>query len=162
MASHRKLFLINPKFQLAFMAYTGAIALVAIGIFYVANLYFFADFMKTGQAIGLPPDHVFFQFIANQKQIMNQIFAVTAGLVCVVLAIGGMFFSHRIAGPLYRLNLHMREVALGRTTQDVSFREGDFFREVADSYNAQLKTLTARSSEAGQDERGPSSSSHVA
>jgi hypothetical protein len=146
MASSRKLFLINPRFQLVFMGYTALIAVFAIGIFYAANLYFFSDFVKTGQAIGLPPDHVFFQFISNQKLVMNQIFAVTAGLVAVVLAVGGLFFSHRIAGPLYRLNQHMREVALGRTTQGVHFRDGDFFLEVAESYNSQLKTLLERDS----------------
>lgn len=140
-SNNRKLMLINPRFQLVFMGFMIAVSAVAIGVFYSANFFFFSDFIKTGQSLGLPPDHVFFKFLENQRQTMNQIFMATSAACFLLLTVGGLVFSHRVAGPLYRLHKHMLAVASGETKGTVKFRTRDFFPEIADAYNAQLATL---------------------
>jgi hypothetical protein len=134
----RRTFLINPRFQLSFMAYTVGISLVTIGVFYAADAYFFWKFSQLGQGLGLPSNHVFFQFIEEQRSTKNFYYAITAGVTLSFLVIWGVLLSHRVAGPLYHLCRHAKQVALGESTSDVHFRKGDFFQEVAEAYNEQM------------------------
>ena len=142
--SNRKTLLINPPFQLQILAYACGLAFAIIAIFYGATLYFFRNFKQLGEDIVLPLDHVFFQFLAEQKNTMDIIFIITAVLAFVVISICGLIISHRVAGPLHRLKQHMGEVAGGQTVSDVKFRKKDFFPELADAFNLQLKYLRER------------------
>lgn len=135
----RKNFLINPKFQFSFMGYTLAIAVMTIALFYCADMYFFWKFRQLGQGLGLPSNHVFFQFIDEQRSSKNAYYAVTAAFSVAVLSVWGLLLSHRVAGPLHRLRKHCISVAEGETHVDVRFRKGDFFPEVAEAYNLQMK-----------------------
>jgi len=157
--NRRKVILINPRFQVMFMSYMVVMTAVAIGIFYGANVYFFNEFRQMGMALGLPGDHVFFQFLTEQRTRMNVIFGVGSLCAFGALSLSGLFLSHRVAGPLYRLNKHMKDVAAGRTLRDVKFRKKDFFPELADSYNDQLKLVRGGSGQGtgtgqGQGDRG--------
>jgi hypothetical protein len=137
----RKVFLINPKFQLTFIFFMIGLAAVAIAIIYAANVYFFWKFRQMGEAVGLSPDHVFFQFLSQQRHEMNWVFVGTSVAVFTLIAISGIMMSHWVAGPLYRLHKHMLAIAGGRTGGDVKFRKRDFFPELADAFNAQLHFL---------------------
>ena len=147
MKIQRKILLINPNFQLTFLAYMLGFSVVAIGVFYIANLYFFAKFQAMGVSVHLPPDHVFFQFLDGQKHTMNMVFLVTAFVSFLALTLGGLFLSHRVSGPLHRLHQHMLDVAAGKTTGEVQFRKGDFFQELPESYNEQYKFLAEKKSD---------------
>jgi sensor histidine kinase YesM len=135
----RKNFLINPKFQLSFLAYTAGIAVVTIGFFYAADAYFFWKFTQLGQGLGLPSNHVFFQFLDEQRSAKNLYYGVAAAIGLAAIAGWSLVLSHRVAGPLYRLRKHASAVASGETVSDVRFRRGDFFPEVAEAYNLQMK-----------------------
>lgn len=134
----RKILLINPRFQLIFLGYVLGMSVLAIGVFYLANMYFFWKFSAMGVSLQLPENHAFFQFINEQKKTMNMVFAVTAFVSFVLLLLGALLLSHRVAGPLHRLNQHMLNMAAGRTRHDVQFRKGDFFQELSTSFNGQL------------------------
>ena len=137
----RRNLLINPKFQLRFVFENLITAMVVVGVFYAANFYFFWEIARNAKAAGLPADHIFFEFIDSQNSLMTNIFFVAAIFLVLLIAIRGILLSHRIAGPLYRLNKHMRQIADGQTKDAVHFRKKDFFAELADSYNDQLNYL---------------------
>lgn len=137
----RRVFLINPKFQLTMLAFTMGMASLAIAVFYVANMVFFNNFYAKGESLGLPRDHVFFQFIEMQQTNMNWIYVTTSVAVLGLMAVCGLLFSHKVAGPLYRMRKHMTDVAEGKTTADLTFRKGDYFQELPGLYNAQKTTL---------------------
>ncbi|MEW6056164.1 MAG: hypothetical protein AB1540_06080 [Bdellovibrionota bacterium] len=138
-SENRKVLLINPRFQLSFIGYMVAMALLMIAIFYAANIYFFWEFVKKGKDLGLPPDHVFFQFLAEQRGTMNMIFLVTAIFAFTFLVAYGIYLSHRVAGPLYRLQKFLQDMASSNSVQECQFREKDYFHEVADAVNAFVK-----------------------
>jgi hypothetical protein len=148
----RKNFLINPKFQLSFLAYTLGVAILTIGFFYAADAYFFWKFRQLGQGLGLPSNHVFFQFLDEQHATKNTDYGIAAGVAISVLSIWGLLLSHRVAGPLYRLRRHFAAVAHGETLSDVRFRKGDFFPEVADAYNLQMIRYREAVHAAGMDQ----------
>ena len=45
-------------------------------------------------------------------------------------------FSNRFVGPLLRLRRSMRELARGESVEPLEFRDADFWRDVADEFNA--------------------------
>ena len=49
--------------------------------------------------------------------------------------------SHRFAGPIFSLRREMREVADGKPPQKLQFRQGDFWHDLADDYNAMIARL---------------------
>jgi hypothetical protein len=109
----RSNYFINPKFQIKFM----------------------------GSDFGMPPDHVFFTFINEQQAFMNQIFFGTAFIAFIGITYAGVLYSHRIAGPLFHLKKHMREIAQGGPIRNLGFRKKDFFQEIPDEFNSMLKVL---------------------
>lgn len=159
--SARKI-LINPKFQLAMIGYVAFLALLTIGVLYFANSYFFYRFEQKGIALGISPDHVYFQFLNEQARIMNQVFLMTAVSVFSLILIGGAILSHRIAGPLYRLRQHLKGLSKGEPLREVHFRRGDFFTELADAMNEHLSALKKPASANGAQAPAPGPKSEEA
>ena len=46
-----------------------------------------------------------------------------------------MFFLHRIAGPIYRMKVHMMDLMAGKPPRELSFREDDQLKDLADIFN---------------------------
>lgn len=62
----------------------------------------------------------------------------------LLIAVFGVFFLHRIAGPVYRFRGILRRVAKGEIPEEFKLREGDFFTETADDLNVVLQMLRSR------------------
>jgi len=52
-----------------------------------------------------------------------------------------VFYTHRIAGPAYRICRVLKDLAHGHLSAPVRLREGDFLTEVADTLNQTLDFL---------------------
>lgn len=62
----------------------------------------------------------------------------------LVIAIFGVFFLHRLAGPVYRFRSILRRVSQGEIPDEFRLREGDYFTETADDLNQVLRILRER------------------
>jgi len=133
--NNRKVYLINPKFQLTISGYFLGLSLVNILIFYSCIYYFFYKFRAKGIALGIQKDHVFYHFLDDQKWAMDNLFLIVAIISIIVLLISGILISHRVAGPLYRFNQHLLQLSKGNSLSKVFFRKGDFFLELQDNFN---------------------------
>jgi signal transduction histidine kinase len=60
-----------------------------------------------------------------------------AGFTCLTF-LTCIFFSHKIAGPLYKLKKHLREIRSNGISGHLSFRKGDYFIDLADEVNITL------------------------
>lgn len=49
--------------------------------------------------------------------------------------------SNRFVGPLYRMRADMRKLARGEQVRPIHFRDGDFWHEVAEEFNAMVAKL---------------------
>lgn len=132
-------FLINPKFQLGFLSYILGLAVVNFTIFYASFWVVFENFYKTGQAMNLPPRSFYFQFLNQQHSTLNTVFIIVGVVNTLILVFGGIALSHRVAGPLYRLKSHALSVSEGKTDVDVKFRKYDYFQDLAEAYNVQMR-----------------------
>ena len=144
-----KKFLINTPFQMQFMFSLILISIISMSIIYIANDYFFQTYIHKGEMLNLPPDHPFFLMIQEQKSFMIKVFVLVAGSTSGIACIWGLFYSHKIAGPLYRLNQYFSEAAASGRPLDkkVYFREDDFFQEVPESINKYIDGLDAANKE---------------
>ena len=67
------------------------------------------------------------EFLVLHKRIWPAAFLSLAGIF-----IYAIFFSHRIAGPLYRINAILQALIEDREPPVVKFRDGDYFQPTAD------------------------------
>ena len=134
----RKRYFINPKFQLSFIAYNLGTSLILCGVFYGAIRYAFGQLHTLAVEAGLPEDDGIFLFLAEHTHHINKVFGVTFLITVVVLTLLGIYLSHKVAGPLYRFHSHLTRVSRGDEPTPVHFRDGDYFQELAQAYNATL------------------------
>jgi nitrogen fixation/metabolism regulation signal transduction histidine kinase len=60
-----------------------------------------------------------------------------------VFVIDSIKLSHRFAGPIFALRRAIREVAAGQMPRKLKFRRRDFWKDLAEDYNAMLAHLGA-------------------
>lgn len=75
-------------------------------------------------------------------------FAALAPLMLVV----GVLITHRIAGPIYRMERYLEAVARGENPGECRIREGDEFQELCARLNEAVRALEARRAAASTDE----------
>ncbi len=137
----RRIYLINKDFQIKFIVYTLLLAVVTIAIFYGMIHYFFEESIKLGINAGFPAGHVYYKFIEDSQMDMNTYFVIASIAVFIVIFLSGLFFSHKIAGPIYRMNMYLRSIAPENLATTINFRKMDFFQELAISYNKRILFL---------------------
>lgn len=139
--NRRKVYLINKRFQYAFIFFSSSVAFLSLCIFYFAILYFFWSFEQRGIALGIPSEHIFFRFISEERIAMNKIFIIAALTVVLITTISALVLSHRVAGPLHRLKCHLKQSANDQSLRPVKFRRGDYFGEIEESFNLFINVI---------------------
>ena len=128
--------LINASFQLKFVGYFLLGVVLSLTFFYLAKMYYFKTLFEEGISLGLAHNHIYFKLLLKQEAFLQKILIVTLFSSFLFLFIFGLILSHRIAGPLFRLNDYFTKMSKGEDTGDIKFRKNDFFREFPPSYNA--------------------------
>jgi len=62
-------------------------------------------------------------------------------LTFVALAIHGVFLTHRVAGPVYRMKRFLAEIAARRLPPPIRLRKKDALKDLADDLNAAVAVL---------------------
>lgn len=133
----RSIYLINKKFQFKY-------------IFIILILTFSAVFVVSFVTFYVIWTNVIneFFFIQDASKKLGDIYLKTTELLIIpllilafVFSIIGILYSHKIAGPLYRVQKICEEIGKGNLNINVKFRKGDEFHEVADSLNKVIHSL---------------------
>jgi len=71
-----------------------------------------------------------------------------------LLSFAGVFgycllFSHRVAGPVHRINEALRQMLRGETPAEIRFRKGDYFHSTAELLTELSRKLRGPGSDAG-------------
>jgi len=85
-------------------------------------------------------------FIGPNAFMASIIPMILVGIAAAVLVLPVLLFdvvrvSHRFAGPLVRFKRHLREAADGGPMRRLSFRDEDFWPEIAEAYNDLLDRI---------------------
>ena len=74
------------------------------------------------------------QQVITLLMVSHIVYAALIGILCI-------FFSHKIAGPLFKLKKYLTEIRQGNPIEKVYFRKGDYFLEIADEVNETITFL---------------------
>lgn len=65
-------------------------------------------------------------------------------VLAIVVFLSFIFFTHKIAGPLYKLSTHLEGIREGKPITPLTFRQGDYFQEIADEVSLFLEAIQVR------------------
>lgn len=131
----RTKFIINPTFQWRFIIYMTGIALIILAISYFSNQFFFSEFEKLADQLHFPTEHPYREFLSIQKAKLHSVFATAAIITMFFMIVASAYYSHRIAGPIYRIIKSLNEITNTRVVKDIVIREDDFFQELPEAIN---------------------------
>lgn len=89
----------------------------------------------------LPLSSVEAQRVADQFELLHSRFWPAVAVVSLLLIVHGVFFSHRIAGPLYRFRRIFQSVAGGDLTVRTSIRKSDYLHAEAQCLGEMVNAL---------------------
>lgn len=144
----RRTYLIDKRFQISFMMRFAA--MVALGVllsFLVIMGYFHFAYGGSDLAMKL------FYLAAHPGARIQEItlmavllppLAVAALLSVIFTIFIGLFYSHRMAGPLYSIKRSLRQLRAGKRITAVRVREHDEFQDLATEITKTIQWMTAR------------------
>ncbi len=130
---------IYPDFQYKFIGIILFSGIVAVIAFYLGQKFFFKQLYLEGLRLNLADDHVYFKLLVSNEKQLNIIFYATSLFVASFSIIFGSILSHKIAGPIIRLNSYFKDLAEGREVDELKFRDNDLFLDVPKSINSYLQ-----------------------
>ncbi len=89
----------------------------------------------------LPLSTIEAQRVADQFELLHSRFWPVVFVVSLLLIVHGVFFSHRIAGPLYRFRRIFQSVAEGDLTVRTSIRKSDYLHVEAQCLGEMVNAL---------------------
>lgn len=130
----RRIYIINRKFQFRYLFIILAVMIIAIGAVSFTTFYIIWDRVINE-----------FFFVPDAAQKLSGIFIKTSQALIVpvivlmlIFSLIGVLFSHRIAGPLYRVEKVAEELGKGNLDLKVKFRKNDEFHNLADALNKMI------------------------
>lgn len=134
-------YLINPKFQISFVAFSLGMSMTGMTVVFLTIKYFFWTFNNLGQELNIPSDHIFFRFINDQSDKMTMVFLIALLIVFIITTVGAVLMSHKVAGPIYKLTKYFKEAANNNgIANEVKFRADDYFIELQEAVNEFMKS----------------------
>lgn len=124
----RRRYLVNYRLQLMIIGYAFVMSLAGIKLLEIIHQFY------SGQEV------FFFGF----GPIPTTVIIATIGTVFFLFVFAGFVISNHIAGPIYRLNLHMKMVAEGKKAGPMVIRKHDFFKDLVATYNKLLEQTTKK------------------
>ncbi|MBK7645583.1 MAG: hypothetical protein IPJ19_21545 [Planctomycetes bacterium] len=148
MANHRRrIKIIRPKLQMK-------LTLTFVGLTLLALMLQFMVFLRTmtGIAVSLPSDHdVLMDAI---PEVLVQSLLLTFCVVVPLVFLVGVLLTFRIAGPVYRFEMYIKQILRGENPGECRLRKGDELNELCGLINQ--VTLPVRE-KLDQDKSGESS-----
>jgi hypothetical protein len=93
------------------------------------------------QALSLASNSVLLE--ARQRSVLLTIFGLL-GALTIALGVVGIVFTHRVAGPVYKMTRHLRRLRSGCLVQPAPLRRGDDLREFFDELCGAIASLRER------------------
>jgi hypothetical protein len=137
----RAQFWIDPDTQWRVIRSFLVLNAVIVTFFYGVDRFFFFRMHALGQSLGLAAEHPYFLFLQEQQDLKFYAFLGAAALISFGLMVFALFFSHRIAGPIFKLRRTLQGLGLGEAFHPISFRKGDFFESLDQDFNVAVRRL---------------------
>lgn len=129
----RSIFIVDPKFQIKFSLMICLIMLIS-SAFYPLVIYQ----LISGLAEKVPGSKTQLEGMQDSLKMLLILWQLGFGIVTFIVCI---LFTHKIAGPMYKLKKYLGDLRDGRIEGDLYFRGGDYFQDVADAVNETVSSF---------------------
>ncbi|MBI4055317.1 MAG: hypothetical protein HY402_04200 [Elusimicrobia bacterium] len=106
--------------------------LVTLGFVWYQDLQTRGSFFYVSHELGTDP------IIVPRWEIILPSLLVALGIGFLLTVLAGIFYSHRLAGPLYRIHTALQEFAAGKSPGPIQLRKNDELKELAEDINRLL------------------------
>src|SRR3989304_4661378 len=135
--------LVETGFKLRFMLTFCIITITAVSM--ASLLFYFLTYRELSHDYG----EAFFTLQSVKRAIFPLLFASVQSIalltvVSIAIAVISLFFSHKIAGPLYRFEKSMEAVGSGDLTCVVRLRAGDQFMRLENTMGTSINSMNQR------------------
>jgi len=131
LAYKRSIYLVNPKFQLSF-SFKICLLVFISSLIYPFTIY---DLLTNFISFAAQKSPELAQQFQDKRQALIVILSLWQLGFTVLVFIICIFISHKIAGPLYKLQKFFQSYREGNSLGQLYFRKGDYFPELAEDYN---------------------------
>lgn len=134
MSWYKRNYVIDPRVQLKIVGFLASIAVV-MSIIICALAYKKVNqlgVLFTGSVV--PPALQAEVFETLARSLMFSLIAIVTVMI-LVFSIAGIILTHRVAGPIWRLQAEIRRHLNGEKIHPIRFRKNDEFKELADLVN---------------------------
>jgi hypothetical protein len=136
----RKRLWVNGAFQGRLLLRTaGCLVLFVAVVGHLGLLYELVPTLGAASSSWKGFGDLYLDFLARQRHLLLALLLVLPALLYDLLR-----FSHRIAGPLYRCQEVLREMASGRPVPPFVPRKGDHMKEFFEAFNAAIREWNTR------------------
>ena len=140
--SRRKLKLISPKFQIKFIIFFSAFLVISFLTSAIIVNLFFLKLKSLAMTTGMDTDSVIYNFIDKQQFDLNTMMAITGSATLIIFIAAIIYFSHRIAGGIYRVVEDLKMIAGGKKElHKLKVRENDYFQELPEAINQTFESF---------------------
>jgi nitrogen fixation/metabolism regulation signal transduction histidine kinase len=86
------------------------------------------------------------QQAAIARQQTTMLYSVIGGLAAMVVVIGlyGIYFTHKVAGPVYKMKRLLKQVGEGNLAVDARLRKGDELQDFFEAFASMVDSLRKR------------------
>ncbi len=137
MAYSRRIYLINPPFQLRLSLYISVLVFVT-GLIYPITINSIYDVLITKFLLSNP--EIAAHYKIQKSDVLMYLMLMHVGFTLVTFC-ACIFFSHKIAGPMYKMQKYLQELRDGNLQDKLYFRKGDYFPEIANEVNLTLEHI---------------------
>jgi len=128
----RTTYLINPKFQIRFSLFFCGLIFLSSLIYPLTIYDLLTSFIEYTSQSSLQISSQ----LEDRRSSLLVILSLWQLAFLLIVFIISVFFSHKIAGPMFKLQKFLKEKKNGMTHDKLYFRKGDYFHEVAEDINA--------------------------
>jgi len=146
-----KNYLLNLRYQLKYTLTIVGISLVLTGGLGYVVISKAHEASRVVQVRAMDPtDELAQQLVAQfsrNDRIMMIVLICFGVLLCLVLTAYGIVITHKVAGPLYKVSLHLDKLRDGKLSQVWPLRKGDELVDFFDHFKTAHDALRARTEE---------------
>lgn len=135
----RKQYFIKKGLQTRFI-WTILLIIFLVFVIISCNLLFFATYLRNEL-----PESDIVKLAEVYRFVMAELYdkLILLGVVnLIIVVVISLFFSHQIAGPIYKIEQTLKRIRDGSLRHRLKFRNTDNLDDLADQFNATLDYLT--------------------
>lgn len=138
----RKQYLINQDFQFRYIGLFVGLAAIIFLIFSITTRHYINLNLNPLIESGMLTPPVLTELIHVEKNFLSKNLLTVFLILISIMTLGGVFVTHRIAGPLFALKRRMQEIShQGLSDRKLHVRRTDEFQDLIETFNEMISSL---------------------